>query len=252
MSLFIFSFFILWTLALGFYSPDNHDDWLVLKPDSLPPPGSHASLPFKFGLIPNPYKSVEEFYLVPSTVGGIEAAGAVVDSPELGGGDTSITEQNTQKDLLNDEVAATSEEDSGNIFVSSYGLHSPHGGLVQKRDKVEASDNAAVEAVGALVPVACTTDTVLQLSLKDGILRLEGDRIGSIVSNHQFQFDGPTPQHGAIYAAGWLVTPNGVLSLGGSTLFYQCTSGDFYKLYDELIGAQCSPVQLDVIELVAC
>ena len=90
------------------------------------------------------------------------------------------------------------------------------------------------------------------MTLTDGILRDSDDRIGCIVSGHQFQFDGPTPQHGAIYAAGWSVTKQGQLALGDSTKFYQCASGDFYNLYDEPIAFQCHPVTLDVVELIEC
>ncbi|EGW35217.1 uncharacterized protein SPAPADRAFT_146230 [Spathaspora passalidarum NRRL Y-27907] len=90
------------------------------------------------------------------------------------------------------------------------------------------------------------------MTLKDGILRDSDNRIGSIVSGHQFQFDGPTPQHGAVYAAGWSITKDGQLALGDSTKFFQCASGNFYNLYDEPIGYQCHPVTLDVVELIEC
>lgn len=90
------------------------------------------------------------------------------------------------------------------------------------------------------------------MSLHDSILRDSDDRIGCIVSGHQFQFDGPTPQHGAVFAAGWSVTKDGQLALGNSTKFYQCASGHFYNLYDQSIGFQCHPVTLDVVELIDC
>ncbi|KAI5951388.1 hypothetical protein KGF54_004462 [Candida jiufengensis] len=100
--------------------------------------------------------------------------------------------------------------------------------------------------------VACYTSATLRMSLHDSILRDSDDRIGCIVSGHQFQFDGPTPQHGAVYAAGWSVTKDGQLALGDCTKFWQCASGHFYNLYDQSIGFQCHPVTLDVVELIEC
>ncbi|KAI5958087.1 hypothetical protein KGF57_002895 [Candida theae] len=100
--------------------------------------------------------------------------------------------------------------------------------------------------------VACYTNATLRMTLRDSILRDSDGRIGCIVSGHQFQFDGPTPQHGAVFAAGWSVTKDGQLALGNSTKFYQCASGHFYNLYDQSIGFQCHPVTLDVVELIDC
>lgn len=90
------------------------------------------------------------------------------------------------------------------------------------------------------------------MDLENGILRDGKRRIGSIVANRQFQFDGPPPQAGAIYAAGWSVTPEGNLALGDSDVFYQCASGNFYNLYDEYIAEQCHPIHLEVLSLVDC
>lgn len=97
----------------------------------------------------------------------------------------------------------------------------------------------------------CKTKNDLAITLENGVLKDSHDRIGSIVSNRQFQFDGPTPQAGAIYAAGWSIK-NGHLVLGDDEIFWQCLSGDFYNLYDEAIGAQCTPIHLNVIDLVDC
>lgn len=108
------------------------------------------------------------------------------------------------------------------------------------------------EFVSPVYAVACATKTTLHMNLHDSILRDRENRIGSIVGSRQFQFDGPVPQYGAIYAAGWAVTPNGQLALGGSTTFYQCASGGFYNIYDQCIAEQCSPVTLDVVELIEC
>ena len=88
--------------------------------------------------------------------------------------------------------------------------------------------------------------------LNKGILTDSKGRIGSIVANQQFQFDGPPPQAGAIYAAGWSVTADGNLAIGEKDIFYQCLSGNFYNLYDEHIGSQCEEVYLKVVDLVDC
>ncbi|KAL3230588.1 Cell wall mannoprotein PIR3 [Nakaseomyces bracarensis] len=99
---------------------------------------------------------------------------------------------------------------------------------------------------------ACKNDGTLEMNLKGGILTDGKGRIGSIVANRQFQFDGPPPQAGAIYAAGWSLTPEGNLAIGDNDVFYQCLSGNFYNLYDEHIGSQCTPVHLSAIDLVNC
>ena len=100
--------------------------------------------------------------------------------------------------------------------------------------------------------VSCNNNSTLSMSLKKGILTDVKGRIGSIVANRQFQFDGPPPQAGAIYAAGWSITPEGNLALGNQDTFYQCLSGDFYNLYDEHIGSQCHEVYLQAIDLIDC
>ncbi|KAF1940057.1 hypothetical protein EJ02DRAFT_239836 [Clathrospora elynae] len=83
----------------------------------------------------------------------------------------------------------------------------------------------------------------LSCSIKDGILHDQYGRTGSVVANHQFQFDGP-PQAGAIYTGGFSVCANGSLAIGGSTRWWRCMSGDFGNLYDESIGAQCHEIRI--------
>ncbi|CAI5161525.1 CPS_HP_G0146960.mRNA.1.CDS.1 [Saccharomyces cerevisiae] len=100
--------------------------------------------------------------------------------------------------------------------------------------------------------VTCKSSGTLEMNLKGGILTDGKGRIGSIVANRQFQFDGPPPQAGAIYAAGWSITPEGNLAIGDQDTFYQCLSGNFYNLYDEHIGTQCNAVHLQAIDLVNC
>ncbi|CCK69222.1 beta-1,3-glucan linked protein KNAG_0C01090 [Huiozyma naganishii CBS 8797] len=113
--------------------------------------------------------------------------------------------------------------------------------------KVE--NKSPTDPVGA---VSCKSTGTLQMNVKGGILTDGKGRIGSIVANRQFQFDGPPPQAGAIYAAGWSITPAGNLALGKQDVFYQCLSGDFYNLYDQHIGSQCNPVYLQAIALTDC
>lgn len=102
------------------------------------------------------------------------------------------------------------------------------------------------------LPESCLTDKSLAITLKDSILTDSAGRIGAIVSNRQFQFDGPPPQAGSIYAAGWSITEEGNLALGEKDVFYQCLSGSFYNLYDESIGVQCTPIHLGIVDLVSC
>ncbi|KAK2775042.1 covalently-linked cell wall protein [Colletotrichum kahawae] len=92
----------------------------------------------------------------------------------------------------------------------------------------------------------CGQQGALDLTLKDSVLTDSQGRIGSIVANYQFQFDGP-PQSGVIYTSGFSVCGNGSLALGGSTTFYQCQSGDFSNLYDRSWAPQCSPIHLSVL-----
>ncbi|CAI8494683.1 unnamed protein product [Hanseniaspora opuntiae] len=116
-----------------------------------------------------------------------------------------------------------------------------------------SSSEATSSATGSgITAVSCKNNGTLAMLLNDGVLTDEKGRIGSIVANRQFQFDGPPPQAGAIYADGWGITPDGNLAIGDEDVFWQCLSGDFYNLYDTEIGGQCKPVHLEVVELVSC
>jgi hypothetical protein len=99
--------------------------------------------------------------------------------------------------------------------------------------------------------VACKTSSTLSISLSNGILIDSDGRTGYIASNYQFQFDKP-PQAGAIYTSGFSVCANGSLALGGSNVFWQCLSGNFYNLYDRDWAAQCSPITIESLSLVTC
>ena len=113
-----------------------------------------------------------------------------------------------------------------------------------------ASHNST--SVDPVTAESCKSTGTLEMTLKGAVLTDGKGRIGSIVANRQFQFDGPPPQAGAIYAKGWSLTPAGNLAIGDSDVFYQCLSGQFYNLYDESIGDQCKPVYLQAIDLLDC
>ncbi|KAL6930405.1 beta-1,3-glucan linked protein [Hanseniaspora guilliermondii] len=120
--------------------------------------------------------------------------------------------------------------------------------------KASSTSEATSEATssGPIKAVSCKNNGTLSMSLKEGVLTDSKGRIGSIVANRQFQFDGPPPQAGAIYAKGWGITPEGNLAIGNEDVFWQCLSGNFYNLYDENIGAQCKPVHLEAIGFTDC
>lgn len=87
----------------------------------------------------------------------------------------------------------------------------------------------------------------LVATLAGSVLTDAKGRIGGIVANNQFQFDGPPSQAGTIYNSGFSVCSNGSLALGPSAIFYQCLSGTFYNLYNKPSGAACEAVIITVI-----
>ncbi|KAL8907003.1 MAG: hypothetical protein Q9207_001689 [Kuettlingeria erythrocarpa] len=104
---------------------------------------------------------------------------------------------------------------------------------------------------GAITNVACASEGTLTLTLADGVLKDGQGRTGYIADNYQFQFDAP-PQAGAIYTSGFSVCSNGTLALGGSNVFYQCLSGNFYNLYDRSWAPQCSAITINLLQLQDC
>ncbi|PQE08486.1 covalently-linked cell wall protein [Rutstroemia sp. NJR-2017a BBW] len=106
---------------------------------------------------------------------------------------------------------------------------------------VIASFAAAASAQGVTSRAADCTSNSLAITLSDGNIKDQSGRTGYIAANRQFQFDAP-PQTGAIYTGGWSVCGNGSLALGGSAVFYECLSGNFYNLYDQTQGEQCSQI----------
>merc|ERR1711939_155828 len=107
--------------------------------------------------------------------------------------------------------------------------------------------NGSSTAMAKRQTSTCGQANLLTAKLADGVLTDAQGRIGSIVANYQFQFDGPPPQAGALYTAGFSVCQNGTLAIGGSAVFYACKSGDFSNLYDRAWAAQCEPVFLNVL-----
>lgn len=111
--------------------------------------------------------------------------------------------------------------------------------------------STAPTCTGSTRMVACERPNELALTLDDGVIKDAQGRTGYIASNFQFQFDAP-PQAGAIFTSGFSSCSNGTLALGGSNVFYQCLSGDFYNLYNTNWAAQCSPVTISILALGPC
>ncbi|KAJ4319899.1 hypothetical protein N0V94_003671 [Neodidymelliopsis sp. IMI 364377] len=94
----------------------------------------------------------------------------------------------------------------------------------------------------------------LTLTLQDGVLKDQAGRTGYIAANDQFQFDAPV-QAGALQTKGFALCSNGSLALtagsrtAGATTFFQCLSGDFYNLYADSQGAQCSKIYIQAVNM---
>jgi len=114
---------------------------------------------------------------------------------------------------------------------------------------VNASSVAKREISSRQASSTCGQSGFLTAKLSNGELTDAQGRIGSIVANYQFQFDGPPAQAGALYTAGFSVCSNGSLALGGSTVFYSCQSGEdpFSNLYDRSWQPACKPIYIDII-----
>ncbi|KAI3402290.1 hypothetical protein KGF56_004860 [Candida oxycetoniae] len=90
-------------------------------------------------------------------------------------------------------------------------------------------------------------------TLKNTILKDSKGRIGSIVANHQFQFDKPT-QPDALFTKGFSIVwedKNWLLALNGKTTFWDSALNDYlYKVYDAPITSKSRKVELVIIEVV--
>lgn len=90
-------------------------------------------------------------------------------------------------------------------------------------------------------------------TLKNTVLKDSHGRIGSIVANHQFQFDNPV-QPDALYTSGFSIEyENGypLLALNGETTFWDSqASSSIWKLYDKPITNKSRQVKLVVIKVI--
>lgn len=279
----LFVAIVIATRATAHFVPESGSDWRLLRPEGTCPKGSRDSVPFSFGIVVTPhevdsdglYVAPEVTTVVPITTTVLKTATVVsIAMPTKTADVVQIVDGQVQrpfKEPLFDEDCSD-EEDLENLYLKKRDDdEDEHEDSVVEEDcdsepnseapEEDCEDDSAIpapddcdedEEAEFSFAVSCVTDTTLLMTLHEGVLRDSHYRIGSIVSSRQFQFDGPVPQYGTIYAAGWLITKEGKLCLGDSTLFYQCSSGDFYNLYDSPIAPQCSPVSLDVVELLEC
>ncbi|CAZ80673.1 unnamed protein product [Tuber melanosporum] len=102
------------------------------------------------------------------------------------------------------------------------------------------------------VETRCFEPRSLKMFLSKGLLVDHLGRIGSIVANRQFQFDGPPAQAGAIYTGGWSICPDNLIALGPQQEFYACASGTFENIYDSKIADYCRQIFLGIILFVEC
>ncbi|KAJ2895063.1 Cell wall mannoprotein PIR3 [Zalerion maritima] len=92
----------------------------------------------------------------------------------------------------------------------------------------------------------CSEESLLEMTLYDGVLSDAENRTGYIASNYQFQFDDP-PQTNALATDGFSVCGSS-LALDSSTVWYQCLSGDFYNLYTDDWAEQCESIGLVLLD----
>ena len=185
------------------------------------------------------------------TDGQVQASGVTAMPTVAGSASTTVTVSGKAT------VAAVSQVQDGQVQADPTTTSSAVAAAASATNGTSAAAGASnttseVSTSDPVRAVSCKNNGTLGVSLKDGILTDDKGRIGSIVANHQFQFDGPPPQAGAIYAAGWSISQDGNLALGDSEVFYQCLSGNFYNIYDKHVGKQCHPVHLEVIDLTSC
>ncbi|KAK6201451.1 uncharacterized protein RJT21DRAFT_35303 [Scheffersomyces amazonensis] len=260
--------------ATDVWVPESGGDWTELKPDFVPLEGSLDTVSFPFGIVVSPYVLNQDGEYEEPTISSIIRSlttTVVTPAPKPTRSIDVINQiedgqiQKTLSTVLvtpsdwtqepEEECLDDGEEEGENPSDAAEGVDSidEEFSNIRKRYDQEDYDHSTTNEIESPVyAVACTSNTTLQMTLTNSILRDSSDRIGCIVSGHQFQFDGPVPQYGAIYAAGWSITDQGQLALGESTKFFQCASGEFYNLYDQPIGYHCQPVTLDVVELIEC
>lgn len=161
---------------------------------------------------------------------------------------TVVSDSQSQAPVIT--ATPVSQVSDGDPQASSAILVSRNTNAQQQVSTASSSAPSSSSSPGITL-VSCRSESTLELTLNDGILKDAQGRTGYIASNFQFQFDAP-PQAGAIYTSGFSVCGNGSLALGGSTIFYQCLSGNFYNLYDRYWAPQCSPVTIETLTLQDC
>ncbi|ODV73177.1 uncharacterized protein CYBJADRAFT_190209 [Cyberlindnera jadinii NRRL Y-1542] len=204
------------SLAVAVCAKDASSTWTTLTPSASPIGTTNYAGPFGIAVEP------------------VESQSSTSDS----------TTTLAKRDISDGQVQATT--------TSSSTTKESKTSTDSSEESKTSSDAAEESSELDITAVSCKTDGTLQMSLEDSILYDSHGRVGSIVANRQFQFDGPPPQAGAIYAAGWSITDDGYLALGDSDIFYQCLSGTFYNLYDESIGGQCTQIRLEIVRLIDC
>lgn len=152
--------------------------------------------------------------------------------------DDESTDLGLALEVATDSSTSTDSEESLQTS-SAYSNSTTGAGSSDVQNKAVVKDSGS----DPITTVSCSVNATLSMTLKDGILVDSEGRIGSIVANRQFQFDGPPPQAGAIYAKGWSITKDGYLAIGSTEIFYRCLSGEFYNLYDQNVAYQCSPIK---------
>lgn len=220
--------------TLAAYVPS--EPWTTLTPTGSAPAGATTDHTHKFGI---QVKTVESSVAISSTVAETDSAVTAAASASGAAKRDDVVNQ-----IGDGQIQQQTSQSPTTATVAS---QINDGQVQQQTDSAKSSSDS-----DSSVPQSCVGTNSLGMQLNGSVLTDEKGRIGAIVSNRQFQFDGPPPQAGSIYAAGWSVTENGLLALGDQTIFYQCHSGDFYNLYDESIAEQCSAVHLSIVDLVEC
>lgn len=218
-------------LVSAVWAPEAGEDWTLLKPAEAAAQGSFLSLPYDFGIVVKAFDTDANYYAL-----NLNRETKTLEVGQDQGGQVRKVSTNVENDAVQFEDEAVGEI--------------PLEQNIMPRKHFRRQEEASFE--GAARYVACALDTTLLVTLENGVLRDVQGRVGLIVASKQFQFDGPPPQHGAIYSAGWSVTSAGYLQLGSETKFWQCRLGEHYNLYNEEIAYQCSPVVLEVVELTTC
>lgn len=91
----------------------------------------------------------------------------------------------------------------------------------------------------------------LAYSLMAGVLTDQVGRKGYIANDFRLQFDVDSIRHpGARVVDGWEVCSNDLLSLQGSTAFYQCRQGSNYHFFTRPVNGECIPITIQAINFM--